>query len=136
MASTEGYIITSRGKPSAVIIIRLTKTKWFGLYVPKYKELMGNKMRAIGSELSESYIQGVLKNLPKSVKKVQVDLAAGHGPLAQYKAGAIKTIFQFPGKPLGLTFVRGDRIPNFEGKPGEWLVIRRKNLLTESKEYL
>ena len=132
---TTGYIITSKNKPSAVIILKLTKTKYFGLFVPKYKELMGSKIRAIGSELSDSYVQGVLRDLPKSAEKVTVDIAADHGPLAQYKAGAIKTVFNTKKGPVGFTFVRGDRIPDFEGKPGEWLVIRRKNLLTESTEF-
>jgi len=133
---TEGYIITKRGKESAVIILKLTKTKYFGLFVPKYKDLLSDKMRAIGSELSDSYIDGVLRDLPKSVKKVQVDLASDKGPLSQYKSGAIKTVFLYPNNPLGLTFVRSDKIPNFNGKPGQWLIIRRKNLLTESKENL
>jgi len=132
---TNGYIIPgTKNKNSATIIIQLTKTKWVGFFIPTYTELLKTKPKSIASELKEETVKQITKKIPKNAIKITVNLLSNKGPTSQYKEGIIKTIIEITKSNLiGLTFVRGDRIPNFRGNPYKsWLVIKRKNALSES----
>ena len=124
-----GYIIENKKQGSGVIIINLTKTKKFGVFIPKFKDLNQGDMQVLGIELKEDELE---KILAKSKAKISdVELPADVGPTTYYERGYIKTIFMTPKKEcVGLTFVRGDKVKGMKLKKNQWLVIRRKNLLS------
>jgi len=130
MKTYNGYLIKSKNKQGAIIIITINRTKHIGWYIPKYTDFENGKNKAITSELTEKYINSIIHELPKN--KVELKITTLNDISVEYNRGIIKTEIKIKSKNLGITFVRSDKIPNFNKSEKTWLMLKRNKPLNES----
>jgi len=124
-----GYLISKRGKDSAVLIIQINKNKSIGFFIPKFKNILKDKTKAISSELKDNYIKNVMSELPKSTKQIKVITKTSIDK--EYKNNVIRTTIKIGNSELGLTFVHSKNIPSMKQSESQWLIMKRKNPLLE-----